>query len=414
MVQNPQPRPTRLLRLVVQLSLALSVMSGVAACGPIRTPVPDGVIPPATPVTIEEEQYGHQVLTAITQQHPIDYNNNRGPEVERVVDRLTRAAGAQAEPWHVYVLKADDVKNAAATRGNHVFVWSGMLIVASTEADLATVLAHEISHVLARHTEPSQGETIREALIGIGAMAAGIAVSAATRGAQFGGDFGNVASSAAQELGRGFFVYPYSRDLEFEADRIGMLLMGQAGYDPKIALDFWTKVQNDPDFQTSAGFFSTHPPAQDRLQKLRDALPDAELRYRGGAGGSSGGATGGAKSGSNSASSSSSATWVPPAPPAGQKAPISNGAAQMIPSGLPTSVNDVWNSPTRYIKHDGVKLREKPTEQSKAVGEFKRGASVNIVREHGRFAEIDQPDRGFIPLSEIEGNRSDSPHSSLK
>ncbi|MCB0360485.1 MAG: M48 family metallopeptidase, partial [Bdellovibrionales bacterium] len=223
-----------------------------------------------------EEQYGHQVLQELSQQWPLDYNDPRLDTVVRIVDRLTAAANANADPWHVYLFRAPDIKNAAATRGNHVFVWSGMLDYVQSDEELATVLAHEIAHVLAGHTDPDPNEAIRKMLIGLGAAAAGIAVSQSA-----GSQWGQITSSLTQEVGSGFLVNPYSREREAEADHIGLFLMADAHYDPRAAVEFWKRAQNDPAFSSSLEFFSTHPLAEDRAAQLQSFLPAALDRYNG-------------------------------------------------------------------------------------------------------------------------------------
>lgn len=250
-------------------------------CAPLRPPVPAGVIPNPHPVTAEEEEYGHTVLSELSQQYQLDFNDTRLDMVNRVVDRLTKAAGVDKSPWHVYLFRDATVKNAAATRGNHVFIWSGMLDFAASEDELATVLAHELSHVLAGHTDPDPNEEVKNILIQVGAAAVGIAISATTRDPYLGQNLGDLGSALTEQLGNGIFVNPYSQQMELEADEIGLMIMAKAHYDPQKALGFWSRMEQDPSAAADLQFFSTHPPAQARLEKLKAALPLAEAYYRG-------------------------------------------------------------------------------------------------------------------------------------
>jgi len=252
----------------------------VSGCATSRKPVPIGEVPPPRAVTIEEEQYGHEVLSALTEEFELDYNDPRFNKIQDIVDKLTTTVGANKDPWHVYLFRAPEVKNAAATRGNHVFIWSGLLDSAQNDNELATVIAHEIAHVLSGHTEPDPNEQIRQIIVQIGAIAAGIAVAQVTRDPNLGQNLGNMTSSITEQLGSGILVNPYARDVEREADHVGLFLMADSGYNPQGAIDFWNRAQSDPSFSSSLEFFSTHPLAEDRLAELQKILPLAMERYK--------------------------------------------------------------------------------------------------------------------------------------
>lgn len=230
-------------------------------------------IPPLPPVTPEDEQFGHEILSKLSEKYTLDFNHPRRSEVDDIVKKITHAIGGSNQPWHVNVFADNKVKNAAATRGNNIFIWTGMIDATDNENELAAVLSHEVAHILARHTEPSSGESTREFIVGLGAMIAGTAVGVLTNGA-IGSDIASqLAASLTKEVGAGILIYPYTRDKEYEADEIGLYLMHAAGYHPKHAIDFWKRAANDPDFSASIPFFSTHPPAADRLDKLAQLIP---------------------------------------------------------------------------------------------------------------------------------------------
>lgn len=267
----------------LSLKLTLSFLIALTACAPTRKQIyypPQGgttqqqstgqvlEIPPLSPVTPEDEKFGHEILSQLSKKYPLDYNHPRRLEVDDVVKKITVSIGGSNQPWHVNVFSDNKVKNAAATRGNNIFIWTGMIDATNNDSELAAVLSHEIAHILARHTEPSSGDTTREFIVGLGAMIAGTAVGVLTNGA-IGSDIASqLASSLTKEIGAGILIYPYSRDKEYEADEIGLFLMHKSGYDPKHAINFWKRAANDPDFSSSIPFFSTHPPAADRLDKL--------------------------------------------------------------------------------------------------------------------------------------------------
>jgi predicted Zn-dependent protease len=188
------------------------------------------------------------------------------------MERLLRAANA-SQNWTVTVLNDDTVMNAAATKGNFVFIWTGMLKSVNADGELAAVLGHEIAHVLARHVEPDPAEQMNQALAGVAGAAVGAVLTAEGYGAA-----SDIGGSIASESIKGAIVNPYSQKLELEADHIGMFIMADAGYNPELAVRFWERSAAEG--EGGLAFFSTHPSSGRRLESLRRLLPKATARYR--------------------------------------------------------------------------------------------------------------------------------------
>lgn len=257
--------------------LALIPILAIVGCGPARPPVPPGEIPPVAYVSPMDEEYGQQVLSALMREFPLERDDSAINRVRDIVDRLTTAAGATREPWHVYVLQGDSVINAAATRGNYVFVWTGMLRLARSDGQLAAVLAHEIGHVLAAHTSPTPQEETASIMAQVTGEVAGRIV--AVQGPY--GPLGQLAGILAQEMVEAIIVNPESQRKEFEADHIGIFLMADAGYNPDDAITLWTTMSQvgGPD-GGMLSFFSSHPANEERLEELHALLPTAHERYK--------------------------------------------------------------------------------------------------------------------------------------
>ena len=383
----------------------LSPFLFLMACTPLHAPVPAGSIPEARPLSVEDEQYGHQVLQALSERYQPDYNNPRTQNVQDIVDRLTHAAHADKDPWHVYILKDSTVKNAAATRGNHVFVWTGMLESTHSDEELATVLSHEISHILAGHTDPDPNEEVKQLLINIGAIAAGVAVSAATRSPTWSGDLGRLASSATQELGNGFLLYPYSRDRELEADQIGLFIMADAKYNPSAAIDFWTKIPSDPDYREGPSFLSTHPAAEERIKSLRALLPQAMSRFQGTSTqpppwrlNSKGSSTDPGKP-TNAGLSGKSGPNPLPAPLPSSSPPAASGSSSAPGNGPGLSrdsfaLNGSSNSTSTEVwtvTSPRAVVYRSPSLKSQKLGEFAKGAEINVIRRVDDWLELHEP-----------------------
>jgi predicted Zn-dependent protease len=188
---------------------------------------------------------------------------------DRVAGNLLEAAGADPDEWEVVVFQGEEA-NAFALPGGKIGIYEGMLQAVQNDAQLAAVVAHEIGHLQAAHAEERvSSEVATQGVVQL--------VSAALQ-------VGNVgyANAIAGALGAGAqygVLLPYSRNQELEADRIGLQLMAQAGYDPREALAFWRQIQQ----QGGAGppaFLSTHPEAGSRIEQLEEQMPEALETYQ--------------------------------------------------------------------------------------------------------------------------------------
>jgi predicted Zn-dependent protease len=243
----------------------------------MRPPIPPGEIPRAEPVSAADEQYGQAVLGQLTEKYPLERNDRDINLVRDIVQRLARAARADREPWNVYVLKGDSLVNAAATRGHYVFVWSGMLRTVQNDQELATVLAHELGHVLAGHTKASAGE---EAAQIIARVSGQLARQAVLQQPQYGALAG-IAGAVVTQMMEALLVNPESQRQEHEADQIGLFLMADAGYDPRAAIAIWTKLGRNAQIASSndTSAFSSHPGIPDRIEAMKALLPRAVDRF---------------------------------------------------------------------------------------------------------------------------------------
>jgi metalloendopeptidase OMA1, mitochondrial len=195
---------------------------------------------------------------------------------ERVGKRIAAVSDAPSIfKWEFHVIEKPDTVNAFCLPGGKVFVYTGLFKVATTEDDLATVLAHEVSHAIARHgvERMSQAEALS-----LGGAVAGAAVGVS------GGAAASKAFQAAYGMGANVgILLPFSRTHEYEADHIGLILMAKAGYDPHKALDFWTKMAENSkkQGQKAPEYLATHPSDQHRIDEIRKELPEALGYYKG-------------------------------------------------------------------------------------------------------------------------------------
>jgi predicted Zn-dependent protease len=165
---------------------------------------------------------------------------------------------AAAWNWQFNVQKTKDL-NAYCMPGGRIMVYSGLIEnLDLSDAELATVIAHEVAHALREHTRERVSRAYAQQLVLSGAAA----VTGVSQGAA------NIANMVAEVT----FQLPFSRDQESEADQIGLELMARAGYDPRAAITLWNKMSA----ASSGGqpkFLSTHPAPQDRIKDIEKNLP---------------------------------------------------------------------------------------------------------------------------------------------
>lgn len=167
---------------------------------------------------------------------------------------VCRLSGSHCQDIRVYVVQ-NPVFNATMAPNGMVQVWTGLMLRMENEAQIAAVLGHEIAHYLERHTL----ERLRD-------------TRAASAFGQFLGIFGAVGAIGQLALLAGMFSY--SRDQERTADRIGLLLMRKAGYDPAEAAKVWgnlfaeTKARPDGETELRIPLFATHPGVEERTETM--------------------------------------------------------------------------------------------------------------------------------------------------
>jgi len=183
--------------------------------------------------------------------------------VTNVAQRIVGAtsafrADAAGWKWQFNVQKTDEL-NAYCMPGGRIMVYSGLIDKLDlSDAELATVLAHEVAHALREHTRERVSRAYAQQLVLAGAAAA----TGASEGA----------TNIANMVGQVTFQLPFSRDQESEADQIGLELMARAGYDPHAALTLWKKMSAAEQAGTPK-FLSTHPAPRDRIKDIEKNLP---------------------------------------------------------------------------------------------------------------------------------------------
>jgi hypothetical protein len=191
---------------------------------------------------------------------------------QRIIDAATRSKygkRAQKFEWQVHVIKADDIANAFVVPGGKIFVYTGIFPIAQTEAGLAAILGHEVTHALALHGSERDRQ---------GMLAQGVALNAGIAAASQGMD-GRAVQNLGGAVAKLGILLPYSRAHESEADYVGMLLAADAGYDPHEALRVWERMEQ-VNKHRSPEFLSTHPSDGTRIKQMQGWMNEALTYHR--------------------------------------------------------------------------------------------------------------------------------------
>lgn len=253
-------------RSALQRLLAL----GVAACGCGCRAVPLSQRKQLILLPDKQERVlGQAAYRELVRQTPQSTNQHFIEMVNRVGLRLAEAAEQPDYAWEFRVL-ASPVQNAICLPGGKIAVCEGLLPACVNEAGLATLMSHQIAHVLARHggERMSQSDAVEGVRQTVQYLARHEDVQYKTSVLQAYG----VASTAAE-------VVSYSRQHEAEADQLGVRLMGQAGYDPAEAPRCWTRLGHLGRGPQPSPWLALHPLYEGRVHELQQAVPQAAQLY---------------------------------------------------------------------------------------------------------------------------------------
>jgi predicted Zn-dependent protease len=222
----------------------------------------------------DEQRIGRDEHPKVLEQFGGEYANPRVKAyVQRIGERLAQRSELAGRPF-VFTVLNSDVSNAFALPGGYIYITRGLMSLMGSEAELASVLGHEIGHVTARHTAErlSRGQA---ANIFTQILSMGVAVATGS------GSAGNLAAQATG-AGAGVWLAGFSREQEFEADKLGVRYMAVEGYDPREAADMLAKLGEEgrftakllgraPESSDEFSLMQSHPRTADRVVAALEA-----------------------------------------------------------------------------------------------------------------------------------------------
>lgn len=224
---------------------------------------------------LDERKIGEQIMREIRRDRdysndwPIyDYLNQMERRLMQAAKRLqlggANAQGSAAYDYEVFAVKDPSI-NAFALPGGFIGFHTGLLIAAETDSEVASVMGHEIGHVLQRHLARSLERQGTNSIIALAGIVLGALAAASNPGAAAGLITGGQALAIQNQLS-------YSRDAEREADRIGFQILQASGYDVNGAPAFFQRLQKAYGIMDSGvpAYLRTHPLTTDRIADMQD------------------------------------------------------------------------------------------------------------------------------------------------
>ena len=264
---------------VRNLLYSLCVLVLIVSCStvPITGRTQFILVPPSSMLSMSLQQYdeflkSHTVSTDKTSTAMV---KRAGSRIRKAVERYFIEHGRRGElknyAWEFNLIEDKEV-NAWCMPGGKVAVYTGILPVTKDENGLAVVMGHEIAHAVAGHG----GERMTHLLaVQLGGLALAVAMAEkpeASRSMWF------TAFGLGAQVG---FILPYSRIQEYEADRLGLIFMAMAGYEPRHAVTLWERMAAQKKGKKAPpAFLSTHPTDAARIESIKRALPEAMRYYR--------------------------------------------------------------------------------------------------------------------------------------
>ncbi len=201
----------------------------------------------------QEVEIGKQINQQLLSQQYQLYNNEQIQEyVDNIGQELVASSESSRDIPYTFQVVVSDAINAFATPGGFIYVTTGLLKEADNQAQLASVIAHEIGHINKKHSI----QALKQA-----AIAQGVAETA------------GVSTSTLAQIGYKLAVdLPQSREYEYEADSVGLNILEQAGYPPMAFVNFLKQLQggNQPEF------LRTHPTGTNRIEALAKEIESTQ------------------------------------------------------------------------------------------------------------------------------------------
>jgi predicted Zn-dependent protease len=210
-----------------------------------------------------EMKLGEDAFRKIIKESKLTKNQALIDKVRKLGKNIAKTADRPNYKWEFVVIEDDSTANAFCLPGGKIGIYTGILPYTKDEKGLAAVIGHEVGHAVARHG----AERISTSLLSqLGQIALNLIADVEDPMVL---EALNKAYGLATGLG---VILPFSRKQELEADRIGISLMNQAGYNPLGALEFWKRMRESRQGKKPIVYFLTHPVDDKRIAEIEKIL----------------------------------------------------------------------------------------------------------------------------------------------
>jgi predicted Zn-dependent protease len=259
-------------------AIILLIISFLSGCAEVPITHRKGLhlVPESELLTLSFQQY-NQVLKESklsTDQKRVNMVRRVGERIAEAAEGFLRDSGREGQiknyEWEYNLIEDDKIVNAWCMPGGKIAVYTGILPFTKDETGLAVVMGHEVAHAIAGHGNERMSQAL---LANMGGLALSVALSSKPKQTR---ELSMIAFGVGATVG---VLLPYSRLHESEADRMGLMFMARAGYDPRAAVPFWERM-NKEGGRRPPEFLSTHPAPASRIDNLKAYIPEALPYYQ--------------------------------------------------------------------------------------------------------------------------------------
>ncbi|MDQ3180640.1 MAG: M48 family metalloprotease [Acidobacteriota bacterium] len=243
-------------------NLAVVALAWTMLVMPLATIGQTRVVAPKNKYKVQDDvKLGREYSAQVEQQMPILNDTESTRYLQDVGQRLVNAIPRQFQQpefeYNFKIVNARDI-NAFALPGGPMYVNRGMIDAAKNEGEMAGVMAHELSHVVLRHStaQATKQSGALNQILGIGSILGGAILG------------GQAGAAIGQTIYQSVFVLPYSRDYETQADVLGAQIMANAGYDPRDLANMFRTIEQQSGGGRAPEFLSTHPNPENRYENI--------------------------------------------------------------------------------------------------------------------------------------------------